>query len=171
MITQSIAKDPRKYTTKVFAGFTLREIVCFGLAGIMAIGLYKFQIYLDLWEPNYYVCIPCIFPLFIGFFPSPIEDMPLEKYIWAYIKTTLFTPSNRPYEVVSVYREFVEDGYIEEDENFFPKEEEISDENSSKGKKNKKTQKSKKKNTSNREEKKTRKQLQKEDPETYMGYK
>ena len=170
MITENIPKDPRKYTTKVFAGFTAREIVCFGLAAIMAIGLYQLQKYIDLWEPNYYVCLPCLIPLFIGFFPSPIEDQPFEKYLFTCIKNGLLSPANRPYETISIYRKYVDEGYIEEDERIFPQEPENTESQNNGGKK-KTDKKNGKKEESKSALKKIRKKLEKETPELYMGYK
>ena len=97
-----INKEIRTYKETIFFGLSLRQFICSVLAVGMAVIIYfAFQDVLDR-ENVSWVCIVGAAPIAVaGFFQY--NGLTLEKFLWAWFKTTFLMSSRRVWKSENYY--------------------------------------------------------------------
>lgn len=152
MITKDIPTDIRKHKTELFFGFSTRECASIALAVFICYGIIHIEkTFFHMEVLNYYFCLPCIIPLFFGFWKDS-SGLTLEKYLKINFVYVFLAPKERIYKINNIYSSLVSSSYIDdetEEENNpeIAKTENEKKEKSKKKKDKKKKQKGNKANT------------------------
>ena len=138
MIETEWKRDIRKYKSNFMGGLSLRQIVTFLIAALVAFFVYNIQ---KKWTdtPNTLFCTVAAIPLLFGF---NIQGMTFENYLKSTFISNFVAPKTRIYKTENPYREFTSNDPIDE---LVPEEVAGKEESDNTGKKNnKKTAKAKK---------------------------
>lgn len=113
MITKDLGTDIRHYKTKFLFGFSVREFFSILISVILCYMIIDFETKtLGMKELNYYFCLPCFFPVFIGFYKK--QGLPIEKYLKINFRYIFLAPKVRLKKVQNIYKDFVTDPFISE---------------------------------------------------------
>lgn len=106
-----INKEIRNYTESIFFGLSLRQFLCSILGCGMAVLIYfLFKPILGL-EVTSWVCMLGALPfILLGFIKY--NGMPLEKFIYAFIKSEILTPKNLKFKAVNIYDELMKNYFM-----------------------------------------------------------
>lgn len=106
MIEIKIPKEIRSYKETLFAGLTLRQIVCLGIALAINIPMYLFlKLYIGDEVASWIIMFTGV-PLFlIGFFKY--NGLPFEKFALIMLNFNLFIPRKRKYKVENIFTEIL----------------------------------------------------------------
>ncbi len=109
MIIMPIPKDVRKFKTKIFMNFTLRQIIFLGIGGILAV-IVKFGLG-SVWNDEVgkevcnYLTMAVLAP-FAACGYIDIQDMPIYIYAREVLINKYFGNKKRPYRTVNTYEPF-----------------------------------------------------------------
>lgn len=104
-IEREILKDINAYKTKFIGPFTLRNVVCIGIAAAIAIPVF---LILNVWFVTMFCIVIssiCAAPALLCGFYQPYNE-PLEIFFLNFIKQTVIAPTNRKYETHNSFEEF-----------------------------------------------------------------
>jgi hypothetical protein len=103
-----IHKEIRGYEERLFLNLTIRQFICgllgIGIGGASYFLMRKMNINDDI--ASWGVILASLPILAAGFFA--INNMTLEKYIWAFIKTGFIYPVKRKYRVKNKMKQLIE---------------------------------------------------------------
>lgn len=101
-----VPKDLSKVKTKVAFNLTKRQIICFGLGGLVGIPAYLLSRGSIGNEPAVALMVGLMLPFFVlGIFEK--DGKPLEKVLWDFISVSLLRPPERPYRTDNGYAALV----------------------------------------------------------------
>ena len=97
-----VPKDLTKVKTKVALNLTKRQLVCFGLGGLIGIPAYLFSRGSIGNEPAALLMIGLMLPFFLfGIYEK--DGQPLEKILGHFIWARFLVPRTRPYRTENMY--------------------------------------------------------------------
>lgn len=105
MIEREFLEDISKYKTKIIAGFTTRQLVCFGIALVVCVPLYHILSAYFIKAFCLTICGVIGLPIMTCGFVE-IYGMPIEKFMFTILKTMVFTTVSRKYKNDNVYEQF-----------------------------------------------------------------
>ncbi len=109
MIEREIVKDIKSYEPKFIGPFSLRQTVCVALGAAASFPVFFLLNKIFITEFSLLVASVIIAPFLICGWYKPY-DIPFEKFVYRYLKTTLMTPSKRKYKTNNYYEKL----YIDE---------------------------------------------------------
>ena len=102
MIELEIPKDIRKYEAKTFGPFTTRQLICFVIACVISIGVYKG---LGAFVPQdlcFFIILIIVSPVLLCGWFKPY-GMPFEKFVQATFVSMILAPKVRKYVIENIY--------------------------------------------------------------------
>ena len=97
-----VPKDLTKVKTKVALNLTKRQLVCFGLGGLIGVPAYLFSRGSIGNEPAALLMIGLMLPFFLfGIYEK--DGQPLEKVLGHFIRAQFLAPKVRPYQTDNLY--------------------------------------------------------------------
>lgn len=101
MIEVEMSEDIRKYEPKAVGPFTLRQLICFGIAAIIAIPI---AILLPLrWDNKLLVACIIVVPIALCGYIK-MDGMPFEVLVLRLVYMYILTPGKRKYKRENTYR-------------------------------------------------------------------
>lgn len=103
MISVPVPKDLSQIKTKVIWNLTKRQLICFGLAGLVGIPLYLFLKGFIGTEPAALLMVIVMLPFFfIAMYER--DGMPAEKVLYLMIRQMIIVPGIRPNESENIIK-------------------------------------------------------------------
>lgn len=103
MLEAQIPKDIRKYESKMVGPFTLRQLICFIAAVVLAYFAYKGITSFSTADVATPVCVLVAAPIIMVGWVKPY-GMPMEKFIQTSFISTILAPKVRKYKTKNQYR-------------------------------------------------------------------